>query len=120
MEPDISGEQAVLQPLLVHIGTILKWCKLEGRGAMLLSDSSIKELINAGVLENAIKENVGPVSYDLRTFEFYPKGGKATEVELLPGRMRPWYPTEVKVGFPDLLCIKVFLRRTAVLCAALV
>lgn len=52
-----------------------------GRGAMLLSDSSIKELIKVGALANATEEHVGTVSYNLRTLEFYPKDGKATEVE---------------------------------------
>ena len=52
-----------------------------GRGAMLLSDSSIKELIKVGALANATEEHVGAVSYNLRTLEFYPKDGKATEVE---------------------------------------
>lgn len=47
---------------------------------MLLSDSSIKELIKVGALTNATEENVAPVSHDLRTLEFYPKDGRATEV----------------------------------------
>lgn len=47
---------------------------------MLLGDSSIKELIKVGVLANATEENVGPVSYDLRTLKFYSKDGRATEV----------------------------------------
>lgn len=47
---------------------------------MLLSDSSIKGLIKVGALTNATEENVVPVSYDLRTLEFYPKDGRATEV----------------------------------------
>ena len=80
MGRDIAGEQASLRPLLVHMGTILKRCQLMGRGAMLLSGSSIKELIKAGVLANATEANVGPVSYDLRTLEFHSKDGRATEV----------------------------------------
>lgn len=48
---------------------------------MLLSDSSIKELIKVGALANATEEHVDAVSYNLRTLEFYPKDGKATEVE---------------------------------------
>lgn len=52
---------------------------------MLLSDSSIKELIKAGVLANVTKANVYPISYDLLTLELYPKDGGATELELLSG-----------------------------------
>lgn len=55
---------------------------------MLLSDSSIRELIKAGVLANATKANVCPISYDLLTLEFYPKDGGATELELLSGGNR--------------------------------
>lgn len=51
----------------------------------MLSDSSIRELIKAGVLANATKANVCPISYDLLTLEFYPKDGGATELELLSG-----------------------------------
>ncbi len=78
---DALNERACPQPILVQIGTILKRCQLMGRGAMLLSDSSIKELIKVGALANATEEHVGAVSYNLRTLEFYPKDGKATEVE---------------------------------------
>lgn len=77
----------------------------------MLSDSSIKELIKAGVLESAIEENVGPVSYDLRTLEFYPKGGKATEVELMPGESVIAGSQEV-IHLPNTLAARVMLRNS--------
>lgn len=80
---------------------------------MLLSDSSIKELIRAGVLENAIEENVGPVSYDLRTLEFYPKGGKATEVELMPGES-VFVGSKEMLHLPNTLAARVMLRNSRI------
>lgn len=51
----------------------------------MLSDSKIKALISDGVLANADENNIGPVSYDLRTDAFYTAEGKASSVELAPG-----------------------------------
>lgn len=80
---------------------------------MLLSDLSIKELVEAGVLENAIEENVGPVSYDLRTLEFYPMGGKATEVELMPGES-VFVGSQEVIHLPNTLAARVMLRNSRI------
>lgn len=80
---------------------------------MLLSDSSIKELIKVGVLESAIEESVGPVSYDLRTLEFYPKGGKTTEVELMPGES-VFVGSQEIIHLPNTIAARVMLRNSRI------
>ena len=52
---------------------------------MVMSDTRIRELIDSGVLRNALPDNVGPVSYDLVTKTFCTQEGETTRVELAPG-----------------------------------
>ena len=52
---------------------------------MLLGDSDIEKLISDGVLREARKEQIGPVSYDLRTESFHKNGSNLAEVALAPG-----------------------------------
>lgn len=79
---------------------------------MLLSDSSIKGLIKAGVIANATEANVGTVSYDLRTLEFYPKDGRATEVELLPGNRS--FGSQELIRPPSMFAASVMLRNSRI------
>lgn len=53
---------------------------------MLLSDGEIKRLIADGVLTDAVEDNVGPVTYDLRTDAFVAAdGSKSLTCRLRPG-----------------------------------
>ena len=52
---------------------------------MVMSDTRIRELIDSGVLRNALPDNVGPVSYDLVTKTFCTQEGETARVELAPG-----------------------------------
>ena len=52
---------------------------------MLLNDEEIRSLIKSGALADALEKNVGPVSYDLTTKEFYTESGSFSEYVLKPG-----------------------------------
>lgn len=81
---------------------------------MLLSNDEIKELISDGVLVDAVEDNVGPVTYDLRTKRFIGEGGTSnTSCTLGPGDS-VFVESVEKVNLPNDLAARVLLRNSRI------
>lgn len=81
---------------------------------MLLSDSEIKGLISDGVLIDAVGDNVGPVTYDLRTKRFVGDDGvSATSCALGPGDS-VFVESVEKVNLPNDLAARILLRNSRI------
>lgn len=81
---------------------------------MLLSDSEIKELVNAGVLADAVEENIGPVTYDLRTKRFVGKDGKGSSSCVLQPGDSTFVECVEGVQLPNDLAARVILRNSRI------
>ena len=80
---------------------------------MLLNDEEIRSLIKSGALADALEKNVGPVSYDLTTKEFYTESGSFSEYVLKPGHSVFVGSREV-VSLPRDLAARVLLRNSRI------
>lgn len=80
---------------------------------MPVSDTRIRELIQQDVLQNAVADNVGPVSYDLSTKEFYAKNGTTGHVELNPGDS-VYVSSKETINLPADLTARVLLRNSRI------
>lgn len=82
---------------------------------MLLGDVEIKKLIEDGVLVNGLEENVGPVTYDLRTAGFVSQEGPQDCATCI---LEPGDSTFVKciegVKLPNDLAAQVMLRNSRI------
>lgn len=79
---------------------------------MLLSDAEILELIDKGVLVNADKNSVGPVSCDIHSKHFVSPDGKACdESSLLPGES-VFVECKEGVQLPNDIAARVLLKNS--------
>ena len=84
---------------------------------MLLSDRSIEQLIQEGVLSTADggipSGEIGPVSYDLTTSNFRNSTGKLTSISLAPGDSIFVESNEI-INLPSDLAARVLLRKSRI------
>lgn len=79
----------------------------------MLSDEGIVGLIKDGVIEGAVEENVGPVSYDLVTRSFYDRTGLHQSFDLAPGDS-VFVACEEVINLPSDLSARVLLRNSRI------
>lgn len=79
----------------------------------MLSDEGIVGLIKDGVIEGAVEENVGPVSYDLVTRSFYDRTGSHQSFDLAPGDS-VFVACEEVINLPSDLSARVLLRNSRI------
>ena len=80
---------------------------------MLLNDGEIRSLIKSGVLSGASENNVGPVSYDLTTEEFYDESGPHSTYELMPGQS-VFVGSSESIHLPNDVVARVLLRNSRI------
>jgi|GEM_PF-395437 len=80
---------------------------------MILSDGSIKRLIDEGVLADAEYGAIGPVSYDLRTASFNRDGSSMDEVSLMPGDS-VFVSSVESIHLPNDIAARVMLRNSRI------
>lgn len=78
---------------------------------MVLADSRINELVDSGVLANANRDNIGPVSYDLTTDGFYTQAGKVSNISLMPGDS-VFVATKESIHLPKNLAARVLIKNS--------
>lgn len=81
---------------------------------MLLSDGEIKDLVVGGVLVDATEENIGPVTYDLRTRRFVGKGGRGSSSCVLEPGDSTFVECVESVRLPNDLAARVMLRNSRI------
>lgn len=78
----------------------------------MLGKERIEELVDAGVIEGAVKDRVGQIAYDLTTKEFYTsKEGTVTSVALAPGDSTYVGAAEC-IRLPNSLSCRVILKNS--------
>ena len=78
---------------------------------MVLADSRVNELVDSGVLANASRDNIGPVSYDLTTDGFYTQAGKVSNISLMPGDS-VFVATRESIHLPKNLVARVLIKNS--------
>ena len=80
---------------------------------MVLSDEKIRELISSHILENALEDNIGPVSCDLTVDAFYTAEGRSTSALLKPGDS-VFVSSRETIHLPNDLTAKVLLKNSRI------